>query len=72
MIKEKYNQLRLSYQIGRIRTIGYIQKFCFMQNKTPMRVKITLRIQTRVNHCYICPYSINECKNYFSIRDDKF
>jgi len=26
MIKEKYNQWRLSYQIGRIRTIGYIHK----------------------------------------------
>jgi len=28
MIKEKYNQWRLSYQIGRIRTIGYIHKLC--------------------------------------------
>jgi len=26
MIKEKYNQWRLSYQIGRIRTIDYIHK----------------------------------------------
>jgi len=26
MIKEKYKQWRLSYQIGRIRTIGYIHK----------------------------------------------
>jgi len=26
VIKEKYNQWRLSYQIGRIRTIGYIHK----------------------------------------------
>ena len=31
MIKEKYNQWRLSYQIGRIRTIGYIHKLAFMQ-----------------------------------------
>jgi hypothetical protein len=31
MIKEKYNQWRLSYQIGRIRTIDYIHKLYAIQ-----------------------------------------
>ena len=33
MIKEKYNQWRLSYQIGRIRTIGYIHKLQASEKK---------------------------------------
>jgi len=33
MIKEKYNQWRLSYQIGRIRTIGYIHKLWARRKK---------------------------------------
>jgi len=31
VIKEKYNQWHLSYQIGRIITIGYIHKLAIMQ-----------------------------------------
>jgi hypothetical protein len=33
MIKEKYNQWRLSYQIGRIRIIDYIHKLQAIVNK---------------------------------------
>jgi hypothetical protein len=40
MIKEKYNQWRLSYQIGRIRTIGYIHKLGGIKNNITVDNKI--------------------------------
>jgi len=41
MIKEKYNQWRLSYQIGRIRTIGYIHKLGVIRdNRKQLKLEI--------------------------------
>ncbi|NQT65419.1 MAG: hypothetical protein HQ554_04505 [FCB group bacterium] len=38
MIKEKYKQWRLSYQIGRIRTIGYTQTLQGIRHITRTRL----------------------------------